>query len=132
MSESQVSEPAGPRAWEVVVGGMRCWVGKSRKGQILGRLFGSLADALIAGDALDDRIADIEGRLEFERWLGLLVVDLKGNATLILWDEQSDSIHKYGYAYDNSDDEVMKSLQEVVNKIERRGALPASTTSLKP
>lgn len=109
----------GPRARNVLVDGKEYWVGRSRSGRYLEGLFASEAEALSAGDALDEAIADIETGLEHESLTGLSVKAPDGGTVIVFWDEQNDTVYQNAYAYDPLSDESMKEVQEALNLIEQ-------------
>lgn len=108
----------GPRAWNVFVGGKECWIGRSKSGYLLGRLFGSENEALSAGDALEKHFAQIEDSLRADRWKAIVLeLDADGEV-IVFWDVENEKPDATAHHYNPEDANVMQAIQEALDLLE--------------
>jgi len=111
MSPFDIELRGGDFAWNVIVGGKECWIGKSQRGFLLGRLFASEDEALAAGAGLDDRLAMMDERFVSEYWKAL-VFKLEREDVLVLWDKDNETADTAAVRYLPDDVALMQRVQE--------------------
>ncbi|MGM4892014.1 hypothetical protein AB7828_05670 [Tardiphaga sp. 215_C5_N2_1] len=107
---------AGERAAPVLVDGKKYWVGRSRNGRFLKRLFATLAAALAAGDEADE-VEELALDLRADPFMPYLVLTPDDESLVLLGNEENDCLWGELLRYGATAAHSIGDLQVLVNAI---------------
>lgn len=116
----------GERAAKCLVDGrVVVWVGRSRNGHFLKRLFSSEADAIAAGDALDEAllatddedVAQAPPDLQVEELELVVLTSPDDEKFVLLWDQDNEAFWDELFPYEAIDEDSIHELQAVLDRI---------------
>lgn len=105
----------GQQSARFLVDGKEVWVGRSRNGHFLKRLFATEAEALLAGD--DEDAAQAPPDLQAEELELFVVQSPEDEEFLLLRDEHNKSFWDELFLYETTDVDSIRDLQAVLDRI---------------